>query len=100
MARIGSRARGRHDCEDAPIGRYSATSGFSVIGSSAFGFLKHICRPPPPALGHLRNRKQSFRFSPITSVDAKYIPDGETMMWPLHAADLISGPDVTLDHYS
>jgi NAD(P)-dependent dehydrogenase (short-subunit alcohol dehydrogenase family) len=33
-----------------------ATAGFSPIRGAAFGPLEQIDRPPPPALGHLRNR--------------------------------------------
>ena len=74
-----------------------ATAGFSPIRGVAFGLLKRMRRPPPPGLGHLRNCEQPFDFSPITSVDAKYISDGEIMIRPFHDPDLISGPHLTLD---
>ena len=78
----------------------SATSRFSPIRGTALGPLKPISRPSPPALGHLRNCKQPFDFSAITGVDAKDVSDGEIMSGSLDYPDLISGPNVTLDHDS
>jgi len=59
--------------------------------------LKEISRPPPPALGHLRNGKQPFDFSAIPVVNAKYVPDREIMIGSFHNRDFISSPHVTLD---
>ena len=77
-----------------------ATAGFSPIRGAAFGPLEQISRPPPPALGHLRNRKQPFDFSPITCVDAKYVSDGEIMSGSLDHPDLIPCPHTTFDDQS
>jgi hypothetical protein len=81
-------------------GQHSATSGFNSLRGAAFGLLKKIRRPPPPTLGHLRNRKQPFDFSTITVVDAKYISNSEIMIGSLDYLDLISGSQGTLDDYS
>src|SRR5262249_7104684 len=78
----------------------SATSWFGPVRGAALGLLKEISRPPPPALGHLRNREQPFDFGAITRVDAKYISDAEIMIGSFHYRDLISSPHVTLGHYS
>ena len=75
----------------------SATSGFGLIRGAASGLVKQISRPPPPAVGHLWNRKQPFDFSTIPGVDAKYISDGEIVIGPLDCPDLISGPHIALD---
>jgi hypothetical protein len=77
-----------------------ATSRFGSLRGAAFGLLKQIIRPPPPALGHPGNRKQPFDFIAITGVDAKYISDGEIMIGSFDYPDLISGPHTTLDDYS
>jgi hypothetical protein len=57
-----------------------ATSRFGRSRGAAFGLLKQIIRPPPPALGHLRNRKQPLGVVSIVGVDAKYISDSEIMI--------------------
>jgi hypothetical protein len=77
-----------------------ATSRFGHIREAAFGLLKQIICPPPPALGHPGNRKQPLGLSAITGVDAKYISDGEIMIGSLDYPDLISGAHITLDDYS
>jgi hypothetical protein len=77
-----------------------ATSRVGPIRGAAFGILKAIVCPPPPALGHSGNRKQSVDFIAITGIDAKYISNGEIMMGSLDYPDRISGPHITLDHYS
>jgi hypothetical protein len=79
--------------------QHSATSGFSPIRGAAFGLLQPISRPPPPAFGHLRYRKQSFDFIAITVVDAKYISDLEIVIRRFHDRDLVSSPHVALDDY-
>ena len=77
-----------------------ATAGFSPIRGAAFGPLKQINRPPPPALGHLRNRKQPFDVLAIAGVDAKYVSDGEIMIGSLDHPDLIPYPHTTFDDQS
>jgi hypothetical protein len=57
-------------------------------------------RPPPPALGHPRNREQPLGLIAVMGVDAKYIPDSEIMIGCLDYPDLISGAHITLDDYS
>jgi hypothetical protein len=84
----------------SPTEQDSATSGFRSIRAAAFGLLKEISRPPPPALGYPWDRKQSFDFGAITGVDAKYIADGEIMIRSFHYSDLISSPDVTFGYYA
>src|SRR5262249_17132621 len=81
----------------APGAARLATAGLGRTRGAAFGLLKHITRPPPPALGHPGNRKQPFDLIAITGVDAKYIADGETMIGPLDHPDLIPGPHLALD---
>src|SRR5262249_21716984 len=61
------------------------------------GLLKQIARPPLPALGHSGNRKQPVGFVTITCVDTKHISNGEIVIWSLDDADLISGPQLTLN---
>src|SRR5437016_1762678 len=77
-----------------------ATSRLGRIRGAAFGMLQPIIRPPPPALGHSGNRKQSVGLIAITGVDAKHISNGEIMIGSLDYPDLISGPHITLNHDS
>src|SRR5690348_15453884 len=77
-----------------------ATSRFGRLGGLAFALLKPINRPPLPALGHSRDRKQPLDFIAITGVDAKHVSDGETMSRPLDYPDLITRPYTTLDDQS
>ena len=74
-----------------------ATARLSRFGGLAFALLKPINCPPLPALGHSRYRKQPWDFFAITSVDAKYVSNGETMSRPLDYPDLITGPYATFD---
>jgi hypothetical protein len=74
-----------------------ATCRFGHLGGLAFALLKPIDRPPLPAFGHARNGKQPLDFVAITSVDAKYVSDGEAMSWPLDHQNLITRPPTTLD---
>src|SRR5262249_3964424 len=76
------------------------TSWFDGIRGPGPGLLQPVVRPPPPALGHSGNRKQPIDFLVITGVDAKYVPNGETMIGPLDDPDLISGPHIALDDNS
>jgi hypothetical protein len=76
-----------------------ATSRFGLAGL-AFVLLKPISRPPLPALGHSRNRDQALDVTAIPGVDAKYVPDGETMSRSLDNPDLIPRRDATLDDQS
>src|SRR5262249_55272989 len=64
------------------------------------GLLKPIDRPLPPALRHSWSRKQPLDFIAITSVDAKYISNGEIMVWSLDHPDLIAGAEFALDDNS
>src|SRR5262245_16956178 len=80
--------------------RLLATSGFGRSGLVALGLLKHVPRPPLPALGHLGNSKQPIDFIVSTGVDAKYIADRQIMIGSLDYPDLIAGPHITLDDYS
>ena len=66
-----------------------ATSRFGRVVWLASALLKPISRPPLPALGHLRDRKQPLDLIAITGVDAKYVPNGETMSWPVDYSDLV-----------
>ena len=77
-----------------------ATSRFGRLGGLAVALLKPINRPPLPALGHSRHRKQPLDFIAITGVDAKYISDGETMSRPLDYPDLIPRAYTPLDDQS
>jgi hypothetical protein len=54
-ARVGCSAL--IDALSIDIIAYLATSGFGHIGGAAFGLLKQIIRPLPPALRHPGNRK-------------------------------------------
>src|SRR5262249_33115425 len=74
-----------------------AASRFGHLGWLVFALLKPINRPPPPTLGHSRNRKQPLGFIAITGVAPKYGSDGETMSWPLDYPDLITRAYSTLD---
>jgi hypothetical protein len=67
-----------------------ATSRFGRLGGLVFALLKPIDRPPLPALGHSGNRKQPLDFIAITRIDAKEVPDGETMSRLLDYPDLIT----------
>ena len=53
----------------------SATSGFGLIRGAARGLVKQISRPPPPAVGHLWNRKQPFR--PPVGLAIRLVVSGE-----------------------
>src|SRR5215831_17266862 len=77
-----------------------ATSRFLCIRGAAFGLLKQLIRPPPPALGHPGNGKQSLGLIAITGVDAKYLSNGEIMSGSLDYPHLISGTHLTLDDYA
>src|SRR5262249_59441730 len=74
-----------------------AIARVSRLGGLAFALLKPVSRPPLPALGHSRHRKQPRDFLAITGVDAKDVPDGETVIWPIEHPDLITRPDTSLD---
>ena len=74
-----------------------AASRFSCTFGAALASLKKVLRPSPPALGHLRNCKQSLYLIAITSVDTKYILNSEIMTGPLDDSDLVSSPHITLD---
>src|SRR5262249_7820057 len=72
------------------------TSRVGGLRGLASTLLKPIYRPPLPALGHSRNRKQPRDVIAITGVDAKYVPDGKTMSRPLEYPDLVTRPYRTL----
>src|SRR5262249_320419 len=74
-----------------------ATSRFDCFVWLASALLKPFSPPPLPALGHLRNRKQSLDLLAITRVDAKYVPDGESMSRPLDYSDFVTHPYTALD---
>ena len=63
----------------------------------AAALLKPISGPLLPALGHLRYRKQPLDLIAITGVDAKYVPDGESVSRPLDYSDLVTRPYSSLD---
>src|SRR5262249_57133688 len=103
---VTSGLRGRRGLEvrcSAPCSRRShtelglATARVGGLGGLDFALLKPISRPPLPALGHSRDRKQPRDFLAITGVDAKDVPDGETVIWPIEHPDLITRPDTSLD---
>src|SRR5439155_1142595 len=64
---------------------------------AAFRLLEEFLRPPPPALGHRRHRKQPVDLVAITGVDAKHVPDGEIVPRSLDDPDIISRTYVALD---
>src|SRR6266496_403144 len=72
-----------------------AASGVGGIGRKALPFLK-IRRPPLPAVRHPGDREQPGGLMPVMCVDAKDIPDGETLIGFLDNPNLIAGADVTL----
>src|SRR2546430_2502943 len=74
-----------------------AASGFGRTRGAAFRLLEEFLRPPPPALGHPRHRKQPVDLVAITGVDAKHVPDGEIVPGSLDDPDIISRTHIALD---
>src|ERR1043166_8415582 len=77
-----------------------ATARFRCLRRAACGLVKHLLRPPPPALGHPGNGKPPLSLLVITGVDAKDLAEGEIMLGSLDDPDLIAGAHLTLDDYA